>query len=225
MAALTGNDAILKEIRDLIIRNDEEGLKDISPYKNLYWHDVSIKHGCLRVDEQVAIPKTIEDAVPEDIYSTHPRSFAMLSLAQNLWLPYIHHDMLAKASECKACTEIGKNLKPVIPRSKWSPLPNCIGPNDELQVDFVRPIINEKGIEQYFLTGIYRYSKNPTLEILNNASIPNENRFIKTYIYNHDVHCKIRLDKVKCLKGKSLKNSVEKILLSQYMPPHITIEQ
>ena len=91
------------------------------------------KHGCLCIDESIAIPKAIKDAVLEDIHSTHPGSFAMLSLAQNIWWPYIHRDILAKASECKACTEIGKKLKPVIPHSKWSPLPHCIEPNDEIE--------------------------------------------------------------------------------------------
>ena len=90
----------------------------------------------------------------EDILSTHPGSFAMMSLAQNILWPYIHQDVLAKTSECKACTEIGKNLKPLIPQRKWSQLPKCIEPNDEIQIDFDEPIIDEKGIEQHFIKSI-----------------------------------------------------------------------
>ena len=71
----------------------------------------------------------------------------MLSLYQNIWWPYIQQDILAKASECKAYTEVSKNFKSVVLHSKWSHLPNCIQPNDEIQIDFGRPIINEKGIE------------------------------------------------------------------------------
>ena len=72
----------------------------------------------------------------------------MLSLAQNICWPYIHRDKLAKASERKACTDVGKNLKPVIPHSKWSPLVNCTEPIEELQIHFGGPILNEKGFEQ-----------------------------------------------------------------------------
>ena len=97
----------------------------------------------------MAIPKAIKGAVLQDIHSTDPGSFAMLSLEQNIWWLYVHRDILAKTSDCKACTEIGKNLNPVIPHSKWSPLPKCIEPNDENQIDFGGPIINEKGIKQY----------------------------------------------------------------------------
>ena len=69
----------------------------------------------------------------------------MLSLAQNIWWPYIPRDILAQASECEACMDNVKNLKPVIPHSKWwSALPNCIEPNDELQIDFGGLIIEKK---------------------------------------------------------------------------------
>ena len=183
LAILTGKDAILKEVRDCIIWNDPDRLQEISPYLFSYWRDMSVKHGCVCLDEWIAIPKAIRDAVLEDIHPTHPGSFAMLSLAQNIWWPYIHRDILAKASECKACTEIGKNLKSVISHRKWAPLPKCSEPNDEIQIDFGGPILNEKGIEQYFITSIDRYSKYPKAEIVNNSSGPNVLKFLNKYIY------------------------------------------
>ena len=92
--------------------------------------------------------------------------------------------ILAKARECKACTEIGKNLKPLIPHSKWSSLHNCIELNNEIQMVFGGPIINEKGIEKELSTGIDCYSKYPTKRIVNNASSPNVIKFRITYIFN-----------------------------------------
>ena len=202
LAILIGKDAILKEVRDCVIRNDAERLQEISPYLFSYWRDLSVKHGCVCLDERIAIPKSIKDAVLEDIHSTHPGSFAMLSLAQKIWWPYIHRDLLAKASECKACTEIGKNLKSVIPHRKWTPQPKCSEPNDEIQLDFGGPILNEKGIEQYFITSIDRYSKYPTAEIVNNASGPNIIKFLNNYIYQHGVPRTIRLDQARCFTGE-----------------------
>ena len=46
----------------------------------------------------------------------------------------------------------------------------CVEPNDEIQIDFGGPMLNEKGIEQFFITSIDRYSKYPTAEVVNNAS-------------------------------------------------------
>ena len=84
LAILTGKDAILKEVRDCVLRNDEVRLQEIRPYIYSYWRDLSVKHVCLCMDERIAIPKAIKDAVLEDIHSTNPGSFAMRSLAQNI---------------------------------------------------------------------------------------------------------------------------------------------
>ena len=225
LAILTGKDAILKEARDCVIRNDADRLQEISPYLFSYWRDLSVKHGCVCLDERIAIPKSIKDAVLEDIHSTHPGSFAMLSLAQNIWWPYIHRDILAKVSECKACTDIGKNLKSVIPHRKWAPLPKCSEPNDEIQLDFGGPILNEKGIEQYFITSIDRYSKYSTAEIVNNASGSNVIKFLNQYIYQHGVPRTIRLDQARCFTGKKFRYFVLKIILHLYMRQRMIIEQ
>ena len=66
---------------------------------------------------------------------------------------------------------------------KWAPLPKCSEPNDEIQIDFGGPILNENGIEQYIITSIDRYSKYHTAEIVNNASGPNVLKFLNKYIY------------------------------------------
>ena len=109
----------------------------------------------------------------------------MLLLAQNVLWPYMHRDILAKASECKACTAIGKSLKSLILNCEWSTLPKYIESNDKIQIDFGGPIINQKGIEQNFFTSIDKYSKYPTAETLNNASGTNVIIFLNNYIYNH----------------------------------------
>ena len=81
----------------------------------------------------------------------------------------------------------------MIPQRKWAPLPKCVEPNDEIQIDFVGPIIIEKCIEQYFITTVDRYSKYPTAEIVNNASGTNI------------VPRTIRLDQAGCFTGKNFK--------------------
>ena len=61
--------------------------------------------------------------------------------------------------------------------------------------------MNEKGIEQYFITSIDRYSKYPTAEIVNNASGPIVIKFLNNYIYHHGVPRAIRLDQARCFTG------------------------
>ena len=85
-------------------------------------------------------------------------------------------------------------------RTKW--IPKCSEPNDEIQIDFGGPILNEIGIEQYFITSIDRYSKYHSAKIVNNASSQNVIKFLNNYIYHHGVPRTIRLDQARCFTGK-----------------------
>ena len=73
----------------------------------------------------------------------------------------------------------GKNLKPIVPKSKWHPHKACQEPNEEIQIDFGGPIINDKHI--HFLTCIDRYSKYPTARIFDNANGVNVVKFLRDY--------------------------------------------
>ena len=85
-----------------------------------------------------------------------------------------------------------------------APLPKCVEPNDKIQIDYGGPILNEKGIEQYFITSLDRYSKYPKAEIINKASGTNVIKFLKKYIYNHGVPRTIRLDQARSFTGKNV---------------------
>ena len=136
--------AVLKEVRDCIIRSDEDRLKALNPYLHSYWRDHHDSIGCLCMDEKVAIPKALKDAMIEDLHASHPGSWGMVCMAQQCWWPYINRDLLVKTIECKSCTAIGKNLKPVIPAKQFKAHTQCIVPNQEIQIDFAGPINNEK---------------------------------------------------------------------------------
>ena len=85
---------------------------------------------------------------------------------------------LTKAVQCKPCTDIGKNLKPVIPASKRKPSLNCSEPNEEKQIDISGQITNGKDQDIYFLACIDRFSKYPTVEIFDKANEPNVIKFL-----------------------------------------------
>ena len=51
LAILFGKDSILKEVRDCVLRDDPDRLREISPYIFSYWRDLSVKHGCVCLDE------------------------------------------------------------------------------------------------------------------------------------------------------------------------------
>ena len=126
-------------------RTTPQRCKEVNPYMYSYWRDLHVRSGCVCIDERVAIPHFIQDAVLESLHLTHPGSWGMITLGQYAFWPYMHREILNKAAQCnKPCTDIGKNLKPVVPASKCKPLQTCTEPNEEIQIDFGGPIQMKK---------------------------------------------------------------------------------
>ena len=206
IASLTSKDAVLKEVRDCIIRSDEERLKALNPYLHSYWRDLHVSSGCVCMDEKVAIPNALKDALVEDLHASHPGSLVMVSMAQHCWWPYMNRDLLVKAIECKSCTTIGKKLKTVIPAKQFQTHTPCIVPNQEIQIAFAGAIINEKEHEIYILTCIDRFSNYPSAEIFENANASNVIKFLENFIHVHVVPRSLRIDQAPCLIGNQVKN-------------------
>ena len=196
----------MKEIRDYVIQDDKARCKEVSPYVHSIWKDLLVKSGCLCVHERVAIPNSIKEAVLESIHMTHPGSWGMISLSQYAWWPYMHWEISAKTFDCVPRTEIGKILKPIVPKSKWHPHKACPEPKEEIQIDFGGPIINDQDKYVYFQTCIDRYSKYPTVRIFEKANGANVVKFLRDYAYNHGIPRTIRLDQATCLVGKQTTN-------------------
>ena len=81
IACLTSRDAVLKEVRDCIIRSDEERLKELNPYLQSYWRDLHVSGGCVCVDEKVAVPYALKDAHIGDLHASQSGSWGMIFMA------------------------------------------------------------------------------------------------------------------------------------------------
>ena len=90
LAVLTSKDAVLKEIRGCVLQDDEARCKEVSTYIHSFWKDLHVKSGCLCVDQRVAIPKSIKEAVLESIHMTHPGSWEMISLSLSICMVALH---------------------------------------------------------------------------------------------------------------------------------------
>ena len=177
MASLTTKDAILKEIRDCILTENEDRCKQISPYIPSFWKDLHVKNGCVSIDYRIALPHAIKDAYVDAIHATHPGTWWMTDMATQAWWPNMHRDKATKTAKCNPCVKIFKNLKTIIPANKWAPLKLCKVPNEEIQIDFGGPIYNEKNQEIYFLACIDRFSKFLTAEVFDRANADNILKF------------------------------------------------
>ena len=113
----------------------------------------------------------------------------MITLGQYAFWPYRQRKIFKKAANSKPCTEIGKNLKPIIPASKWKPHTNHSEPNNEIQIDFDRPNKNENDQDKHSLACIDHFSKYPTIELFDKTNVPNAVKIwmIKSRLMEHQV--------------------------------------
>ena len=66
----------------------------------------------------------------------------------------MNRELIVKATECKPCPAIRKNLKFVIPAKQFRHHVPCVELNQEIQIDFKEPIFDEKGNKVFFLAAI-----------------------------------------------------------------------
>ena len=119
----------------------------------------------------------------------------------------MHRKTLNKAAKCRPCTNIGKNLKTVIPASKWKPNKNCSKPNEQIQTDFSGQIKIEKDQDSKFLECIDCLSKHPTKELFDKNNGPNVVKLLDDYIQSHGIARNIRLGQSGFFIGIKIKNS------------------
>ena len=144
MTALTSKDVVLKEVRYCILTNNESRLKELNPHIHSYWRDLHVRSGCVCIDEKVAIPNVLQEAMIEDIHASHPGTGGIICMATHCWWPNMNRELIVKATECKTCTAIGKNLKSVIPAKQFRPHIPCVELNQEIQIDFGGPSFDTK---------------------------------------------------------------------------------
>ena len=105
-ASLTSKDAILKEIRDCVLTENEERCKQIRPYIHTFWRELHIKNGCVCIDDRIAIPNAIKDAYVEAIHATHTGSWGMTDMASHAWWPYKNRDIITKTAKYNSFRKI-----------------------------------------------------------------------------------------------------------------------
>ena len=73
-----------------------------------------------------------------------------MAASEYLWWPFMIRQIIDTCEKCRKCTLFGKILKPVSNFITAQPLLNLSGPNQELQLDFAGPILDDKGLRSFF---------------------------------------------------------------------------
>ena len=205
LAELTTEDTWMDRLRRVIERGDKQGFELMGPYTNPLWSQMAVQDDCILVNNRLAVPVQLRQAVLKRIHRGHPGQEAMLVAAQYLWWPHMNKDIVNLTEECRSCTRYGKNVKYLISKNASKPQPLLTQPGQEVQLDYAVPIENQKGKKIYLLVAIDRFSKFPSVKVTKSTSGKCTVKFLRSYIDTHGIPESIRSDQFSGFKGKTLK--------------------
>ena len=174
------------------------------------------RSGCLIYDGKLFIPYQLKNLVINAVHRTHPGQVGMIRLANLIWFPQIHRTIALRAENCKQCLDQGKNLKPIISKSKLGTLPKLSEPNEELQIDFAGPIGDTKNNnnEHYILAAVDRFSRYPSALVHTNCDTQTAIEFLNQYCKFHS-----RPDQAQAFKSRAIEIYCKEINLKLIFSP------
>ena len=206
LAELVTEDTWMDRLWRVMERNDRQGFELMGPYTNPLWHQMSVVDDCLLVDNRLAVPDKLRQAVLRRLHQGHPGQEAMLEVSNSSWWPHMHKDIVNMAEECRSCTRYGKNAKYIIPKNSAKPLPLLTQPGKELQLDYAGPLKDYKGKKIYLLVANDRYSKFPSVKVTKSTGGKSTIKFLRTYFDTHGIPESIKTDQFSGFKGKAMQN-------------------
>ena len=181
-----------------------------------FWPKAAVVNNCVVIDNKLAIPKPLRPAVLARLHRSHPGQEAMVAASEYLWCLFMNRQIIETCEKCRECTLFGKNLKPASTFNTAQSLPVLSGPNQELQLDFAGPTIDEKGSKIFLLVAIDRFSKFPSVLISKTTGAKKVTKFLESYIRIHGLPLSIRTD-----HGSGFKNNLVQEFCSNRGIKHI----
>ena len=177
-----------RSLLQIIQDKDWTTLKHFSRYWHSLKRDLGVTpSGCILCDGKLFIPTQLRKPIMNAIHRKHPGQTRMMHLANLIWFPRIHREIVTLTQICQPCIKIGKNLKTLIPKNKTSELPSLMEPNEEVQLDFAGPIIDEQHKESYILASVDRYPRYPNAKVYHNCDAETAIEYLNQYIKFHGI--------------------------------------
>ena len=124
---------------------------------NLYKMKLSTRYGLVFFEDKIIVPLNLRTTVISLLHKGHAAIKKMTLSAKYFWCPKLTEAIQRKCDNCIPCKLFGKSIKPNIPKTEQNRLRPLGAPNEEIQLDFIGPITDQKR-RFYILRSIDRYS-------------------------------------------------------------------
>ena len=177
-----------------------------------------MKDDCLLLDDRIVLPTQLRQTVLDSLHLTHSVSAAILDLCKNIWFPHIHRTIVKMAQRCRECTQQGKNRKPITGKQHSFQMESVVEPNEEIQLDFARPLPDELNRDAYILVAVDKWSKLPMAKVASNRTADVAFKIMQRHISNNGMPRRLRCDQAQRFRVKKFqlicKSSNKKLLFA-----------
>ena len=111
LAELTEEDRFLGPMKRAIINKDVTSFNKLGAYMAQFWPKAAVINNCAILDNKLAIPEILRQAVLARLHRSHPGQEAMMSASEYIWWPFLNRQIVETCDKCRECTLYGKNLK------------------------------------------------------------------------------------------------------------------
>ena len=109
IAEATRNDQHSKNLLQIIEDKNWDSLKHFSRYWHSLKRDLSTTPaGCILYDRKMYIPTQLHKLIMNSIHRNHPGQSGMMHLANMIWFPRIHREIVTLTQNCQPCIKIDK---------------------------------------------------------------------------------------------------------------------
>ena len=190
-------DPIMKTIRDNIRDKNPRAKEIITRLRQNYaqhYNDFAVRENCLWMDGRLAIPKDLSSAILNRLHYNHHGRDKIFAAVKDVWIPLMLRNIAATAKYCKSCLEVGKNLKPDIPKSDMGETYVSKEPNDLVQLDFWGSVNYVRGRNKNVLVAVDTFSRWPSAYVCSSNKSKNVSKFLRKYINTHGHPRKLHMD-------------------------------
>ena len=126
-----------------------------------------------------------------------------MSASEYIWYPFLNRQIVDTCEKCLKCTLYGKNFKLAKTCHTAQTLHSLSRPNQELQLGFTGPILDDKSSKIFLLVAVDRFSKLPSVLITKITGAKKVTKFLAFYIRVHGKPQPIRTN-----QGSGFKNDL-----------------
>ena len=216
LAELTEEDSFLGPMKRAIINKDITSFNKLGSYMAQLWTKAAVVNNCVVIDNKLAIPEPLRQAVLTRLNRSHPGQEAMMTASEYLWWPFLNGQVVEICEKCRECTMFGMNLKTAKTFNTAKSLPSQSGPNQDLQLDFAGPILDDKGSKIFLLVAVDRFAKFHSVLNSKTTGAKKVTKYLAFYIRIHGIPHSIRTD-----HGSGFKNNLVQKFCSSRGIKHI----